>query len=206
MNKPRIVLKPTVAHPKGEMVGSSWVFEIHVSVPGVKDPVSVVAGSIKMKPDLAHPGKFLVDETQTLDFVIRKTTEVNGREMRIEVEGHKQLTDYVMREAISQFEAEFHEKPVLGGQLAWDNKVAFQHAYAEIEQTASGAGKQLTRDQIADQAILKTRYGAARDKADYHVIARASGTTTIVTGNPPRLATVPDKIEPVARPKVNKVK
>jgi hypothetical protein len=165
--------------------------------------VHVVDGVIEMKPDPAHPGKFLIDETQTLDFSIRKTTEVNGREMRIEVAGHKQLTDYVLKEAISQFEAEFHEKPVLGGQLAWENKAAFQHAYAEIEQTASRARTQLTREQIADQAILKTRYGEARDKADYHVIARPSRTTTtIVTGDPPRLATVPDKIKPVARPKV----
>ncbi|HWU88480.1 MAG TPA: hypothetical protein VN253_14435 [Kofleriaceae bacterium] len=201
LNKPRIVLKPTVAHPKGKMVGRSWVFEIDVNIPGVKDPVPVVSGVIGMKPDPSHPGKFLIDETQTLDFVIKKTREVNGREMRIEVEGHKQLTDHVMKEAISQFEAEFHEKPVLGGQLAWDNKAAFQHAYAEIEQAAIGGGKQLTQQQIADQAILKTRYGEARDKAGYHVTATVSGTTTIVTGDPPRLATVPDQIEALARPK-----
>ena len=202
LNKPRIVLKPTVAHPKGKMVGRSWVFEIEVNVPGEKDPVPVVTGSIRMKPDPAHPGKFLVDETQTLEFTINKTTEVNGREMRIEIEGHKQLTDHVMKEAISQFEAEFHEKPVMGGQLAWDNKAAFQHAYAEIEQAAIQGGKKLTKQQIADQAILKTKYGQARNQASYHVTTTASGVTQIVTGDPPRLAIVPERVEALARPKV----
>ncbi len=202
LNKPRIVLRPTVARPKGKMVGRSWVFEIEVNVPGKKDPVPVVAGSIKMRPDPTHPGKFLVDETQTLDFTINKTTEVNGREMRIEVEGHKQLTDYVMKEAISQFETEFHEKPVMSGQLAWDNKAAFQHAYAEVERAAIKGGKKLTSQQIADQAILKTKYGEARDKAGYHVTTTVSGMAQIVTGDPPRLAIVPDRVEALARPKV----
>jgi Domain of unknown function (DUF4157) len=202
LNKPRIVLKPTVAHPKGKMVGSSWVFEIYVNLPGAKAPVEVVGGSVTMKPDPARPGKFLVDETQTLDFVIKKTKEVNGREVRIEVEGHKQLTDYVMKEAISQFEAEFHEKPVMGGMLAWDNKVAFQHAYAEVEQAAIQGGKKLTKQQISDQAILKTKFGEARYNAGYHVTTTPSGEMQIVTGDPPRLAIVPEKVEALARPKV----
>lgn len=202
LNKPRIVLKPTIAHPKGKMVGSSWMFTIDVNVPGGKGPVPVVEGIIPMKPDPSRPGKFLVDKTQTLDFTIEKTTEVNGRKMRIEIEGHKQLTDHVMKEAISQFEAEFHEKPVMGGLLVWDNKAAFQHAYAEIEQAASKDGKKLTKQQIADQAILKTKYGEARDQAGYHVTTTVSGMMEIVTGDPPRLATVPDRVEALARPKV----
>src|SRR5512140_1167252 len=97
--------------------------------------------------------------------------------------------------------AEFHEKPVMGGHLAWDNKAAFQHAYAEIEHAASRSGKKLTKQQIADQAILKTKYGEARNQAGYDVTATASGETEIVTGDPPRLAIVPDKIEAMARPK-----
>lgn len=200
LNKPRIVLKPT-AHPKGQMVGRSWVFVIEVEVPGHSKPVDVVNGSITMKRDPSQKNKFLVDEGQALDFTINKTVDVNGRQMRVEIEGQKQLTDYVMKEAISQFEAEFHEKPLMGGHLAWDNKAAFQHAYAEINRAATGAGKKLTPQQIADQAILKTKYGEARQKAGYDVTATIAGMTNIVTGDPPRLAEVPDKVEAVARPK-----
>jgi hypothetical protein len=202
LNKPRIVLQPTVAHPKGKMVGSAWVFTIDVHVPGRRGPVPVVEGMIQMTPDPTRPGKFLVDSTQTLDFTIEKTTEVNGRKMRIEIEGHKQLTDHVMKEAISQFETEFHEKPVMGGLLVWENKATFQHAYAEIEQAAARDGKTLTEQQIADQAILKTKYGEARDKAGYHVTTTVSGKMEIVTGDPPRSALVPQRVEALARPKV----
>jgi hypothetical protein len=122
--------------------------------------------------------------------------------VRVEVEGHKQLTDYVMSEAIKQFTAEFHEKPNLGGSLAWDNKAAFQHAYASVEQTTAQAGQKLTPQQIADKAILKTKYGEARENAGYHVTTTV-GTEQdqILTGDPPRLALVPAKVSAVAVPK-----
>ena len=204
LNKPRIVVRPNGGPPKGKMVGRTWEFTVQVDIPGKARPVDVVDGSITMKPDPSNPGKYIVDETQTLDFTIKKTSDVNGREMRIEIEGHKQLTDFVMAEAIKQFNAEFHQKPALGGLLAWDNKAAFQHAYAAVEETAVKCGKKLSPQQIADQAILATKYGEARVKVGYLVTTTITGTTQIVTGNPPRFANVPERITAEAHPQEKK--
>lgn len=98
-----------------------------------------------------------------------------------------------MKTAIGQFEADFHQKPKLGGLLAWDNKAAFQHAYAEIAR----ADTAVTPQQVADKAILVTKYGEARADAGYEVTAKISNWTQIVTGNPPRLADVPERPERV---------
>lgn len=196
----RIVLKPK-NKVRGKMVGSSWTFEILVDIPGKKTVYSIVDGSIRMKSEPSAPGGWVPDGSDSLDFLINKVADVHGRSMRIEIEGHKELTDWVMKEATQQFKEDFHQLPNLGGSLAWDNKLAFQHAYAAAEEAATKNGTKLSPQELADEAIMSTKFGEARGKAGYVVKATISGRTEIVTGNPPRLASVPEQVSAVGIPR-----
>lgn len=196
MNKPRITIKAGAYRQEGKIVGRSWLFEIKAKLPNGKE-TSVAHGSIKLKPNPAEPGKFVPDTAATLDFMLDNQVEIDHRQYRIKLEGQEKLNDYVMKEAIHQFENEFHSSPDLGGSLAWDNKASFQHAYAEVVRRNPGISSQ----DAAQAAILKTPYGNARDKAGYAITVNATGSIQIVTGDPPRLADVPENVTAIAKPK-----
>jgi hypothetical protein len=59
----------------------------------------------------------------------------------------------------------------------------------------------LTPEAAANAAILKIPYGTARAAAGYDVTATATGSTTILTGVPPRLVDVPDHVIAIAKPR-----
>jgi hypothetical protein len=154
-------------------------------------------GSIQLKPSPTEPGKFVPAEGQTLDFTLNNEADVDHRHYRVKLEGAEKLTDYVMTEAVKQFTAEFKSAPDMGGMLAWDNKSRFQHAYAEVMRK----NPKLTPQEAANAAILKIPYGSARADAGYDVTATATGSTTILTGVPPRLVDVPDHVTAIAKPR-----
>lgn len=194
LNKPRIVIKAGDYTTKGEIVGDHWVFAIKAQLPNGKT-TTVAEGSVKLKPSPTEPGKFVPDDTKTLDFMLDNQTDMASRRWRIKLEGAEKLSDHVIKSATEQFETKFGESPALGGMLAWDNKARFQHAYAEVMRKNPTMDPQAA----ADLAILQTPYGSARDGAGYDVKVTAKGTTQIVTGDPPRVANVPDQVTAVAK-------
>jgi hypothetical protein len=194
LNKPRIAIKAADYKAVGKIVGNEWVFAINVPLPNGRT-TTVAHGSVTLKPSPTEAGKFIPDETKSLDFTLNNQEDVDNRRWRIKLEGAEKLSDFVIKEATRQFEEEFHESPVLGGGLAWDNKARFQHAYAEVMRKNPAMDPQ----EAADLAILQTPYGSARDKAGYDVKVTATGEAWIVTGDPPRLASVPEKVSAVAK-------
>jgi hypothetical protein len=179
---------------KGEIVGDHWVFAIKVQLPS-GTTTTVAEGSVNLMPSPTEPGKFIRDDMKTLDFTLNKLANVDSRRVRVKLEGAEPLTDYVIKTATEQFHAKFQENPTLGGPLAWDNKAQFQHAYAEVMR------KNPTMDHqtASDLAILRTPYGKARADAKYDVKVTATGTTQIVTGDPPRLVEVPADVSAVSK-------
>jgi len=196
LNKPRIAIKKGKYEATGEIVGRSWVFVVKAELPNGKQAV-IANGSIDLKPSPKEPGKFVPKEGQTLDFMIDNVVATDHRESRIKLEGAERLTDYIVNEAVAQFTQKFKVAPEMGGLLAMDNKARFQHAYAEIVR----ANPDISPEAAADAAILQIPYGAARERASYNVKAQASGSTLILTGNPPRWAEVPDHITAIATPR-----
>jgi hypothetical protein len=194
LNKPRITIKAGDYKPKGEIVGDHWVFVIEVQLPNGRS-TNVADGAIKLKPSPTEPGKFVPDDTQTLDFSLNNQAEVAARRWRIKLEGAEKLSDFVIKSATQQFEKKFHANPTLGGMLAWDNKARFQHAYAEVMRKHPRMDPQAA----ADLAILQTPYGSARASAGYDVKVTATGTTRIVTGDPPRVVNVPESVTAIAK-------
>jgi hypothetical protein len=196
LNKPRIHIAKGNYAAKGRVVGQSWVFVLEVQLPSGRKHM-LADGSIKLKPSPTEPGKFVPAEGQTLDFTLNNEADVDHRHYRVKLEGEGKLTDYVMAEAVKQFTAEFKSAPDMGGMLAWDNKSRFQHAYAEVMRD----NPKLTPEAAANVAILKIPYGTARAAAGYDVAATTTGSTTILTGVPPRLVDVPDHVTAIAKPR-----
>jgi len=153
------------------------------------------AGSVPVK----HGPSGLEPAGKTIDFNLQNTVERNYHTSRIKLQGNEKLTDYVLREAALQFSRDFKKLPDFGGSLAFDNKAAFQRAYAAI--STSEEGKHMTREEIATKAVLETRYGDARKNAHYDVVAHPSEETEIiVAGDPPREVEVPKRVTAHASP------
>ena len=92
--------------------------------------------------------------------VIEGRVEIDGEKKQLRLTGGS-ITEYALKLIIDRYQARFGDLNEIHGSLAWDNKMLYQIAYADLR------SQNVDEDTARDQAILRTPFGKYRAKLKY---------------------------------------